>query len=278
MNEAPAENHPARRSTGRTLIVHGAFFIVSALLLSLGLWQLNRAEEKRTMLDLAAVSAAAPARPLIQYQDTLADAAQRYARVTITGVWKPKNQWLWDNRISEGKAGYEVLTPFETLSGLTVLVNRGWLPVGASRLELPDVSAGFARQATQVLQASRETVGADTQPEAISIEGVITRPSKGLASGPAIEPSTSWPKRVQYLDYAAFSAALGVDLVPALVQARPIDVPATEPWHLRGNWEPTETFGPSRHLGYAVQWFALLITLCFLYFWYALRPARASNR
>lgn len=272
MSEASVENHPTSGSTGRTVIVHGAFFIVSALLLSLGVWQLNRAEEKRTMLELAAASAAAPAVPLIEYQDSLFDAAERYARVTITGVWKPKNQWLWDNRISEGKAGYEVLTPFQTLSGLTVLVNRGWVPVGQSRSTLPDVSVGFDNPQATTIDSGIEP------PQTITIEGVLTRPSKGLASGPAIEPSTGWPKRVQYLDYAVFGEALGVSLVPALVQARGIDAPVSEAWHLKGNWEPTETFGPSRHLGYAVQWFALLITLCFLYFWYGLRPARASNR
>ena len=139
-------------------------------------------------------------------------------------------------------------------------MNRGWVPVGASRANLPDISDGVGEGQTW------------------EIQGVVTRPSKGLASGPAIEPSTNWPKRVQYLDYASFSEAMKLDIVPALIQGRLIDAPVEASWHYLGNWEPTESFGPSRHLGYAVQWFALLATLIFLYLWYEIRLFRSAEK
>ncbi len=258
MNADDASQDSSPRPLWRSVVVHTAFVLISALLLSLGLWQLNRAEEKRALLASEAFAAAAPA---VGLDSVLADvglAAKRYTRVTITGVWMPQNQLLWDNRIADGQAGYEVITPFKTESGTVVLVNRGWVPVGPSRALLPEVSLPGA-------EAS------------FTLQGVVTRPSKGLASGPAVETSGVWPKRVQFMDYAAFASALQLDLVPALIQARLKDEPVRESWQLLGNWEPTESFGPSRHLGYAVQWFALLLTLIFLYVWYELRWFRAAK-
>ena len=259
MSEPSAPTDTPKRSRLRSFVVHGAFIVVSALFLSLGIWQLNRAEEKRILLALEATAANAPAVPIDTVVEGIEEAAVRYARVTITGVWMPEKQLLWDNRVSSGKAGYEVITPLLTSTGAAVLVNRGWVPVGLSREQLPDVTAGVDDGAS------------------VSIQGVLSRPSKGLVSGPAVEPSTTWPKRAQYIDYAAFDEVVGREFVPALVQGRLLGESVTEAWHLVGNWEPTEEFGPSRHLGYAVQWFALFATLVFLYLWYEVRLFRAHK-
>lgn len=260
MNEALNTNEKAPRSFLRSLIVHGAFVLVSAALLSLGLWQLNRAEEKRSMLALEAASAAAPAVPLEQVLDDIESAATLYTRINLVGEWLPEKQLLWDNRIADGTAGYEVITPFQSSDGNIVLVNRGWVPIGSSRDALPPIVAGVMDGRTWELQ------------------GVVTQPSKGLASGPAIEPSETWPKRAQYLDYSAFGNAMNLDIVPALIQSRLLGTPIEAPWQFSGNWEPTESFGPSRHLGYAVQWFALLATLVFLYLWYEIRLFRSPEK
>ena len=259
MNEASATTAPRRRSRARTAIVHAAFVLVSLLFLSLGIWQLNRAEEKRTMLALESEASNSAALSINAVLDDVDGAARSYARVTINGVWQPEKQLLWDNRVLAGKAGYEVITPLLTDSGITILVNRGWVGVGPSRTQLPDVTKGLD----------------DEVP--VSFLGVVSQPSKGLASGPAVESSDTWPKRVQYLDYAAFNETFGNEFVPALIQGRLAGEPVTQEWHLAGNWQPTESFGPSRHLGYAVQWFALLVTLVFLYLWYEVRLFRAKQ-
>jgi len=83
---------------------------------------------------------------------------------------------------------------------------------------------------------------------------------------------------LQFVDYAALNREYAYPLVPAIVQARAVGEPITESWHLLGNWQPTERFGPSRHLGYAVQWFAMAIALTCLYFWHGLRRFRPKNR
>jgi len=259
MNETPTTSPKTQREKWRGWIVNGVFMGLCVLLANLGLWQLNRADEKREMLARSAESAAAAAVPISQVTNDIASSAEFYTRVRFTGHWIPEKQLLWDNRIAGGVAGYEVITAFRLTTGEAVLVNRGWVPVGNSRALLPDVSVGVSDSASP-----------------LTLEGVVSRPSKGLASGDAVEVSDVWPIRVQYLDYDAFSELFGFPVVPALIQTRAVDEPVTEPWHLLGNWEPTETFGPSRHLGYAFQWFALLATLVFLYVWYKLRWFRAA--
>src|SRR6185312_11348887 len=65
---------------------------------------------------------------------------RRFQRVSVAGRYDAMYQFLLDNRINEGRAGYEVLTPLDLDDGRTVLVNRGWVPFSGYREKLPDVS------------------------------------------------------------------------------------------------------------------------------------------
>jgi surfeit locus 1 family protein len=42
-------------------------------------------------------------------------------------------------------------------------------------------------------------------------------------------------------------------------------------------WRPALRFGPERHLGYAVQWFALALATLVVFLALSLRPARADS-
>jgi cytochrome oxidase assembly protein ShyY1 len=71
-----------------------------------------------------------------------------------------------------------------------------------------------------------------------------------------------WPKYVQELDYAKAKSDLGQDLNNSVIQLSAGSIGALEPI-----WKPIE-LKPSRHYGYAVQWFGLaLVLICsFLHF------------
>src|SRR5687768_2143218 len=82
--------------------------------IALGNWQSGRAEEKRT--------------------------AARVERVVVRGQFLHQHTLLLDNRLRQGRPGYEVLTPLALEDGRThVLVNRGWVAAGASRDTPPAV-------------------------------------------------------------------------------------------------------------------------------------------
>lgn len=64
--------------------------------------------------------------------------AQEWRHVTLQGKLLPQQEVLLRNRPVESAPAYQVITPFETTDGATVLVNRGWVPAesGDNRPEL----------------------------------------------------------------------------------------------------------------------------------------------
>jgi cytochrome oxidase assembly protein ShyY1 len=69
-----------------------------------------------------------------------------------------------------------------------------------------------------------------------------------------------WPKYVQELDYAQAKNDLGQDLNNSVIQLSAGSIGALEPI-----WKPIE-LKPSRHYGYAVQWFGLALVLICSFF------------
>ncbi|HXR01486.1 MAG TPA: SURF1 family protein, partial [Pseudomonas sp.] len=90
------------------------------LLVSLGCWQLGRAEEKRVMLANYAERRLAP--PIAaQLLSSTADPA--YRRVQLRGSFDPEHSLLLDNSTREGKVGVELIQPFhDQASGLWLMV------------------------------------------------------------------------------------------------------------------------------------------------------------
>jgi surfeit locus 1 family protein len=172
------------------------------------------------------------------------DAADRdslYRRVIAVGHYDNRRQILLDNQLREGRPGYHVLTPLRLADGGAILVNRGWTPLGESRQTLPDIAV---------------TV------EAITVNGWLAQPvNPGLRLGEAAGADQHWPQVMPYIDYAQLAALLGYPLRPALILLEP-----NQPQGYLRDWRPRfGGFGPERHQGYAVQWFALAATLIILY-------------
>jgi surfeit locus 1 family protein len=212
-----------------------AFLLVLPGLLALGFWQLDRAEQKRALL--AQIEAARAAPPTVLVERMPEPEALRFRRVRADGRYDSDHQFLLDNQVQQGRAGYLILTPLRIRgSDYAVLVNRGWHPVGPDRSQLPEVD---------VAREPREIVGLATR-----------GPSVGLRLGESGAGGEGWPRRIQYLDFDAMAAALPYRLLPLVVD------PAANGSALQAR---LEGFGPQRHVGYAVQWFALAAALTALY-------------
>src|SRR5690554_2840703 len=106
------------------------------LTIGLGFWQLSRGEQKQALMDeFERRQAAAPVAV-----DSLREDDRQYVRVAARGSFDNDRSILLDNRIRQGRAGYEVVTPFEaTPSGTWLLVNRGWIAAGPTRDQLPAI-------------------------------------------------------------------------------------------------------------------------------------------
>ena len=165
-----------------------------------------------------------------------------YQRLKVSGYYDAEHQFLLENIIVNGRYGYYVLTPLIGQKDEPVLlVNRGWLEKGSDDV---DVSA-------LAVPAGRTTV----RGRAGSL------PRAGYKMGAAINPDSSWPKRAVYPSAEEVSAALG-----APVQAFILLMDHEEEHGFVRHWVPTE-FGPGKHFGYAVQWFAMGAVLSGLLVW-----------
>jgi cytochrome oxidase assembly protein ShyY1 len=215
----------------RWLRLIAAALAVAAACVALGFWQLDRFDQRRARNDLVKANVAAdPVAPgaLLAVGRPL-PAAQQWRRVEAQGRYDEAHQILVRNRPLEGATGYYVLTPLVTDDGPALLVNRGWVPIGATALARPEVPAAPAGEVTVVARA---------------------RPSE-----PADERDAPPQGQVRRIDVPAIAATMPYDVYGGygdLVEQSPAT--ATSPTALP---EPEPGLGP--HLAYAFQWFVFAV-------------------
>ncbi|CAN5446028.1 SURF1 family protein [soil metagenome] len=223
-----------------TLIPTILTLLLLPFFLSLGFWQLHRAAEKQVMQDNFAARATLPPLQLADISGSME--TFRYRVIKIRGHFDNQHTFLLDNKFSEHRLGYQVLSPFvtATLPPSRILVNRGWISMGKSRAVLPDIPA-----------VEKE----------VSIEGVVEVPtSKHFALGKFTENLQEWPKRVQYLDLAQFANLLAEPIASYIVLLSP-----ASPYGFVREWAPVLAIAPARHIGYAIQWFIFAGILLILF-------------
>jgi surfeit locus 1 family protein len=223
-----------------------AYLCLVSLLVGLGSWQLGRAEQKRQFLALQEQSLASEVIPLVaDTEDNIANL--RYQKVRISGRYDLTHQFLIDNQISAGKAGYFVLTPL-ILDGeaKAILVNRGWIPLNQDRTALPDLKV---------------------PPELITVSGRInTFPSVGIKLAGAEIPTDSWPSVVQVVDSQVLAKKLAYSIF-----SFQLEMDKDLPDGFKREWKTATIMLPEQHTAYAVQWFALAFTLTLLFIWYSFK-------
>lgn len=217
-----------------------AFLLLFPLLLGLGFWQMERAGDKQALVEQRA---AGEVTAVLQIDGaTRLRQADRYRPARVHGHYVAEQQWLLDNRVYRGQAGYHVFTPFRLAGAATasILVNRGWVAVGASREFLPQLPVPEGPQ---------------------TLSGRLDAPaSVALVIGEVPLQSIESRVRVQALDIEALAAARDLDLKQfALV------LDENQPGALQYDWSPIPPMGPEKHLGYAVQWFGLAVALLIIY-------------
>lgn len=213
------------------------------LLLGLGFWQLQRAEDKRVLIAEQASRSLEPALGLVELE---AAGEQAFRRVRLIGEFDDAYSLLLDNRQRGGRVGIELLQPFlDRPSGRWVLVNRGWLP--------------WPQRATPP--------AFDTPQGELQLQATVYLPAgEAFLLGDGA-PGEGWPRLVNAVDAPALWRELGREGLAAELRLAP------GPASYVGNW-PVVAVGPEKHLGYAVQWFALAATLLGLYLWLGVKQAK----
>jgi surfeit locus 1 family protein len=170
-----------------------------------------------------------------------ADALGRYQRVGVSGSYDSARQILLDNMpSSRGQPGYRVLTPLLLSNQSLVLVDRGWLPVGNDRSQRPLI---------------------DVATQSRSISGMLDElPRPGVRAGNAgIQPNV-WPQVLNYPTLQELRQLYG-----SALQARIILLDAGADDGFERLWQVDVGFSPERHIGYAVQWFGMALTVLIIF-------------
>ena len=222
---------------------------------ALGFWQLRRAAAKELLqqqMDLAA-----RAEPVTL--DASAAAQVLHRRVRVTGHWMPDRAIYLDNRPNAGRAGFYVLMPMRLDGPVSadVVVNRGWIPRDAG---------DRARIAPYRTAA-----------------GAVTLTGVAIAEEPRLmELGSSGPHRVQTIwqnfDFDDFAQASGIAPLRFVVRQDPqpgVDDGLDRNWPDRSGGLQAQI---DRHHGYAVQWFALAVTLAALMLYQFIRASRGPQR
>mgnify|MGYP000229220436 FL=1 len=215
------------------------YSVLIVLLVSLGFWQLDRSEQKQFFINQQLLSAN---KEVLRLTDTIDLNKSRYRTTEITGYFESSKQFLIDNQILNGRAGYFVMTPFK-ISGLehSVLVNRGWVRLNKDRRVLPKIA---------IKESIRTIIGR-----------INHFPVVGIRLEGAEIPTESWPSVVQVVDANVLSAKLGYSLFPFQVE---LDNTMSDGYSR--HWKNKTIMPPEKHVAYAVQWFGLAITLTVLFF------------
>ena len=228
-------------------------FVVGGLLVvqfaGLGVWQISRGLEKA-----AAQDAFANAGSFARFNDGME--VRSYQPLKATGRYLVHRQFLLDNIILNSRYGYYVLTPLELGEGQPLLmVNRGWIEKSGPTQDLSDIAAQIGTSDSRVTVRGR--VGA--------------LPRAGVRMGDAIIPREEWPQVAVYPLTEDIEAMLEQPVQPFVLLMDPQD----DGGFLR-HWVPPE-MGPSRHYGYAFQWFAMGTVLAGLLIWHYRRRGFAND-
>jgi cytochrome oxidase assembly protein ShyY1 len=218
-----------------------AVFATGCLLL--GRWQMDRRAE--TLAEITRVTTNYSAAPLAfagaAGQFSALDADREWTQVELKGRYDVAGERVVRNRPLNGQPGYEVVVPFKLDNGQTVVVDRGWLPIGNNTPGRPDsVPAPPAGDVTVIVRLKPGEPGLQ----------------RGAPEG-----------QLASIDLPAYAAQLGYPVLTGAYGQLASETPAaaTMPSPF-----PKPSVDEGTHLSYSLQWFAFGV-LMFVGFGYAAR-------
>jgi surfeit locus 1 family protein len=222
-----------------SLAAAGAF----AVLVALGLWQVERKAWKEALIATIAARLSAPpvALPRREEWSRLGAEADEFLRVAVTAEFENDKEGLVYTggstlREATGGPGYWVFTPARLTGGGDVMVNRGFVPEGRQNP---------ATRAEGEIAGPVDLIGVLRWPE---LPGLFTPNADGVHN--------IWFSR----DSAAIAAAKGIDAAPFYIELESPDPPGRLP--RAGRLQPNL---PNNHLQYALTWFGLAAVLTGVY-------------
>lgn len=205
------------------------FLLLLLLVLSLGVWQIDRGYNKKELENTFLERQSQPVKE-IKYNAFLE--SDLYRNVVLEGKYLEKIFFL-DNKIHNGKPGLKVFSPFETTNNNLVLVSRGWIEL-EDRSKLPTIN---------------------TTKNVLKVQGVLRPESQDFVLENEEMNNKNNPILLQTVNLSELSNFLGKPLSPYILELSELSESA-----FVKTWQPIN-LSSFRHFGYAVQWFGLAVVL-----------------
>lgn len=212
--------------------------VAMVVLARLGVWQLDRLDQRRA--NNAIVAAALAASPLDLFRETLPDdlPTLKNRQVTATGEYDLDNQLVLKVQNWDGRAGAHLITPLLLADGETaVLVDRGWIPEAENN---------------PVDRKKYDVPGQVTVEGYAALSQALLHREAAVPDGPQME----WYR----VDIAAIQPQMPYKLLPIYTLQAPEDIQ-----ELPFRREPEIDLSEGSHLGYALQWFTFSVGLGIAY-------------
>lgn len=201
-------------------------------LVSLGFWQLDRANEKQTIAQqVVRAQSIAPEKT----SNMLELVEKEHHSVLLEGYYASDRQFIYDNQIVNGNAGYYVMTPFVLTGQQAVLVNRGFVPWQGRRNKIADIGLNDQHRVVKV-----------------SLIKPVKRIELDISEA---EERQQFPLLIQSLDMSQIESLSKLTFSPMVGR---LDKDAADGFFRQ--WQPF--YGSAdKHLGYALQWFLMALVL-----------------
>tara|TARA_B100001027_G_scaffold184629_1_gene136692 strand:- start:577 stop:1284 length:708 start_codon:yes stop_codon:yes gene_type:complete len=221
------------------------FFCLLLLVLSLGVWQIDRGYKKK---ELENTFLERQSQPVKEIKYNTFENSDLYRNVVLEGKYLDQI-FLLDNKIHNGKPGLKVFSPFESINESLVLVSRGWIEF-EDRSNLPMIK---------------------TERNALKIQGILRYESKDfILENDNMKKNTN-PILVQTINLDELSNYLGKPLSPYILELSELSKSA-----FVKTWQPIN-LSSFRHFGYAVQWFGLGLVLIIGYLFFLRKEGTKEN-
>lgn len=180
----------------------------------------------------------------------------RYRHVSVAGRYMAEGTVLARRRTFDSRPGFWVMTPLVSATGTAYLVNRGWVPVGETANDTPEVApppAGEVQVSGWLQPAQRKAAFSPGLPagqvNSVNAQEILGRESPG--------------------------AVVGVDGYIQLQSSQP-EQPAAEPGsaQIAPTALPLQSLGAGPHLAYSGQWVLIALGVIVGYILLMRREAR----
>lgn len=217
------------------MLVAGVLMLLA--MLRLGVWQLDRAEQKQVLLTQVLTRSQTAETNVAELARDFASQSWmknlRFRPVVAKGSYLTEQSILIDNQVLDHRGGYQLVTPFK-VDGLEsfVLVSRGWLPAGMTREDLPEF---------------------ETPEGSVSIVGRLNKPYAQpplWKEGYPVNDGKVW----QYLPIGQYAKQIRASVLPLVVELAPESMGSKG---LKVHWQSINDDWVAKHKGYAFQWFSM---------------------